>query len=134
MRLHNTFKKWNNEIQDEHIFQCIGSPTTKDDLYSQPTRLTHLSQRDSQTSHTAPTITKGLPGSISIGLHPVQNLLYCHIMTLSNIQLDTVHFIRLGVNFIPTIESFIVEVLADFRFVVNGGEEGGVVLGSGCNR
>lgn len=53
-------------------------------------------------------------------------------MTLSNIQLDLVHFIRLRVDLIPTIETFVVEVLPYFRFVVHGGEEDGIGIWDGA--
>merc|ERR1719253_234880 len=74
----------------------------------------HLCQRNRQASHATPTVAHRLSLDIPIVPDPVQYLLYRLIVSISDVQLNFIDFVRLGVDFIPAIETFVVEVLAHF--------------------
>ena len=81
--------------------------------------LTHLSQWNSQGAHTTSTITNSLSSNITVVLHPIQNLLYGLCMSISDIHLYRVDIVTFTVNFIPAVESFRIEILADFGLVIH---------------
>jgi len=80
---------------------------------------THLCQRNSQTSNTATAVAHRFASNISVFFHPLQNLLDGLVMACADIQLDRVHVIALRVDLIPPVETFRVEILADFGFVID---------------
>lgn len=82
-------------------------------------KLTHLCQRNGQTSHTASTITDTLSSNISIGRNPVQNLLNGLVMTTSNIQLYRVDISTLRIDLVPSAEPLCVEIFTNFGLVVD---------------
>jgi hypothetical protein len=86
--------------------------------------LTHLCQRDGQTSNTATTIANRFSRYVTIFLDPLQNLLDSLVVTSADIQLNRVHVIAFGVNLIPSVETFRVEIFTDFGLVVHTRRQG----------
>ena len=109
---------------DAHLFgptSCLGSHGITDirgrDLG------THLRQGDGQTADTASTVADRLSGDVAIRRNPIQNLLDGLIVTGTNVELHRVHVVRLGIDLVPSVEAFGVEVFTDFCLVVDAGEQ-----------
>ena len=95
-------------------------------------RLTHLRQWDGKATNTATTVTDGLAGNIPVGLNPIQDLVDSLIMTGSDIQLDGIDIITFRVNLIPPVETFWIEVLANFCLVIHRSWKGKNGLSRRC--
>jgi hypothetical protein len=118
----------------EHNLSCLVSATTQRTQANRTTPHNNIKMRATTTA-THPSAPKKLPNSppqthnhkpsnISILPNPIQNLFYRLIMHIANIRLNLpVHFIGIRVYYIPSIETFIVEVFAYFGFVIDAGEE-----------
>ena len=95
-------------------------------------RLTHLRQWDGKATNTAATVTDGLAGNVPVGLNPIQDLVNGLVMTGPDIQLDGVDIITFWVNLIPPVETFWIEVLANFCLVIHRSWKGNNGLSRRC--
>ena len=87
-------------------------------------KLTHLGQRDGQAANAASTVANSLSLDVAIGLDPVQNLLDGLIVTSTDVELDGVDLIGVGIDLVPAVEALSVEVFPNLGLVVHGGGHG----------